>query len=185
MPASGWSGSSAPPWRRANSSSCTSRRSRCRTARSPASRRWCGGITRTRGILGADAFIPLAEETGLIVPVGEWVLRTACAQAIGWRDITLAVNISPAQFRKANIAATVRAALQGTGFPGHRLELEITEGLLIADTDATLGIVNELRRLTPPLSADLVDQFIRAFTPGARPTTGTERETGAVALARS
>jgi diguanylate cyclase (GGDEF)-like protein len=101
----------------------------------------------TRGILGADEFIPLAEETGLIVPVGEWVLRRACVEAIRWRDVTLAVNISPAQFRKGNIVATVRAALDETGFPGGRLELEITEGLLIADTDATLAIVNELRQL--------------------------------------
>jgi diguanylate cyclase (GGDEF)-like protein len=101
----------------------------------------------TRGILGAEEFIPLAEETGLIVPVGEWVLRTACSQAIGWGDITLAVNISPAQFRKGDIAATVRAALEETRFPGSRLELEITEGLLIADTAATLGTVDELREL--------------------------------------
>ena len=101
----------------------------------------------TRGLIEPDAFIPLAEETGLIVPIGEWVLRTACAHAAKWRDITLAVNVSPAQFRKGTIVATVRGALAESGLPPSRLDLEITEGILIADTQATLNTLNELRNL--------------------------------------
>jgi diguanylate cyclase (GGDEF)-like protein len=101
----------------------------------------------TCGVIGPDDFIPLAEETGLIVPIGEWVLRTACSHAAKWRDLTLAVNVSPAQFRKGQIATTVRAALKESGFPPSRLELEITEGILIADTQATLNTLNDLRKL--------------------------------------
>ena len=101
----------------------------------------------TRGVIEPDEFIPLAEETGLIVPIGEWVLHTACAQAAKWRDLTLAVNVSPVQFSKGQIAATVRAALEESGFPPNRLELEITEGILIADTEMTLSTLNDLRKL--------------------------------------
>ncbi|QWG10881.1 EAL domain-containing protein [Bradyrhizobium sediminis] len=100
-----------------------------------------------RGLVDPDEFISLAEETGLIVPIGEWILRTACSQAAKWNDLTLAVNVSPVQFRKGHIAATVREALEESGFPPDRLELEITEGILIADTETTLNTLNEIRKL--------------------------------------
>lgn len=100
-----------------------------------------------RGVIEPDEFISLAEETGLIVPIGEWVLRTACSQAAKWNDLTLAVNVSPVQFRKGHIAAVVQSALEDSGFPPDRLELEITEGILIADTEATLSTLNDIRKL--------------------------------------
>jgi diguanylate cyclase (GGDEF)-like protein len=100
-----------------------------------------------RGTVDPEEFVSLAEETGLIVPIGEWVLRTACAQAARWNDLTLAVNVSPVQFRKGHIAATVRDALEESGLPPERLELEITEGILIADTEATLNTLNDIRKL--------------------------------------
>jgi diguanylate cyclase (GGDEF)-like protein len=101
----------------------------------------------TRGLLGPDEFIPLAEETGLIVPIGQWILRTACEQASKWRNISLAVNVSPVQFRKDKIVAVVRAALEESGLPAEKLQLEITESILLTDTEATLGILGDLRKL--------------------------------------
>jgi diguanylate cyclase (GGDEF)-like protein len=100
-----------------------------------------------RGLILPDEFISLSEETGLVVPIGDWVLRTACTQAVKWRDLSVAVNVSAAQFRKGQIVAAVRAALGESGFPANRLELEITEGLLMADTETTLGTLKELRKL--------------------------------------
>jgi diguanylate cyclase (GGDEF)-like protein len=101
----------------------------------------------TRGALGPEEFIPLAEETGLIIPIGEWIIHTACAEAARWRDISLAVNVSPVQFQKGRVVELVRAALEETGLKPGRLQLEITEGILLSDTDATLGILNSLREL--------------------------------------
>ncbi len=77
-------------------------------------------------------FIPLAEEIGLIGPIGEWVLRTACAEAARWPEtITVAVNLSPVQFRGAKLVTIVTSALAHSGLPADRLELEITEGALL------------------------------------------------------
>ncbi len=108
-----------------------------------------------RGLVSPGDFIPLAEETGLIIPLGEMVLRTACATAAQWpADFTVAVNLSPVQFRDRNLAATVRDILTETGLPASRLELEITEGVLLADETATLTILQELRRAGVRVSMD-------------------------------
>jgi EAL domain-containing protein (putative c-di-GMP-specific phosphodiesterase class I) len=91
-----------------------------------------------------DQFIPLAEETGLIVPIGEWVLRQACAQAAKWpADIRMAVNLSPVQFRNKNLVATVVSALTAAGLVPNRLELEITESVLLQNNDATLEVLRK------------------------------------------
>ena len=80
-------------------------------------------------------FIPLAEETGLIVPLGEWVLRTACAEAAKWpADVRIAVNLSPAQFRSKELVQVVIGALASSGVAPHRLELEVTETVIMHDT---------------------------------------------------
>ncbi len=93
-------------------------------------------------------FISVAEETGLIVPLGEWVLRRACRDAASWPEpLTVAVNLSPAQFRDADMAETVADVLRETGLPPERLELEITESLLINDTDEVFGKLTRLREL--------------------------------------
>ena len=78
-------------------------------------------------------FIPIAEETGVINPLGEWVLRTACAEAARWpEDITVTVNVSPVQFKNESLVQTVVSALAASGLPAQRLELEITESVLLA-----------------------------------------------------
>ncbi len=101
-----------------------------------------------RGLVSPAEFIPLAEETGLIVPLGTWVLRTACRDAAAWQEpLRLAVNLSPAQFRQDDIVATVRDALAESGLAPERLELEITEGLLLQNTDAVLRRLVALRAL--------------------------------------
>ena len=93
-------------------------------------------------------FIAVAEETGLIVPLGEWVLRRACGDAVSWTEpLTVAVNLSPAQFRDADMAETVARVLRETGLPPKRLELEITESLLISDIDEVFGKLTRLREL--------------------------------------
>jgi diguanylate cyclase (GGDEF)-like protein len=98
------------------------------------------------GKIAPGHFISVAEETGLIVPIGEWVLRRACWDAVDWPDhLTVAVNLSPAQFRDSDIAETVAEILKETGLPARRLELEITENLLINDTEEVLSKLNRLR----------------------------------------
>ena len=93
-------------------------------------------------------FISVAEETGLIVPLGEWVLRRACGDAASWREpLTVAVNLSPAQFHDSDMAETVAEVLRETGLPPQRLELEITESLLINDTNEVFGKLTRLREL--------------------------------------
>jgi diguanylate cyclase (GGDEF)-like protein len=93
-------------------------------------------------------FISVAEETGLIVPLGEWVLRRACSDAISWSEpLTVAVNLSPAQFRDTDVAETVAEVLRETGLPPACLELEITESLLMNDTEQVLAKLNRLRQL--------------------------------------
>jgi diguanylate cyclase (GGDEF)-like protein len=86
----------------------------------------------TRGLIPPDQFIPLAEETGLIVPLGEWVLRRACEDAASWpSDIRVAVNLSPVQFKEAELFDAICAALEDSGLPPERLEIEITESVLL------------------------------------------------------
>jgi diguanylate cyclase (GGDEF)-like protein len=108
-----------------------------------------------RGMVSPTEFIPVAEETGLIEEIGEWVLRTACAEATGWpAHIRLAVNVSPVQFRSPTLSLKVAAALAETGFDPRRLELEITEAVLIADDDAALVALNQLRALGIHIALD-------------------------------
>ncbi len=108
-----------------------------------------------RGIVSPAEFIPLAEEIGLIVPIGEWVLRTACREAARWPgDLTVAVNLSPAQFRGGKLVATVASALAASGLDPRRLELEITEGLLLHDSDANIATLHALRDLGLRIAMD-------------------------------
>jgi diguanylate cyclase (GGDEF)-like protein len=107
------------------------------------------------GKIAPAHFISVAEETGLIVPLGEWVLRRACRDATAWTEpLSVAVNLSPAQFRDGDVAEIVADVLQETGLPAHRLELEITESLLINDTEEVLGKLNRLRQLGVKIAMD-------------------------------
>ncbi|WP_062015080.1 bifunctional diguanylate cyclase/phosphodiesterase [Aureimonas sp. AU4] len=108
-----------------------------------------------RGNVPPLAFIPLAEENGLIVKIGEWVLRTACLQAASWPgDRVVAVNVSPLQFKADTLLETVRAALERANLPARRLELEITEGALLDNTENVLATLNALRDLGVMISMD-------------------------------
>jgi diguanylate cyclase (GGDEF)-like protein len=101
-----------------------------------------------RGLISPDKFIPLSEEIGLIGTLGEWILRRACTDAAGWPDdVKLAVNLSAAQFRDENLVGIVERALQASGFPVHRLELEITESVLLQKSTGTLDILHRLKAL--------------------------------------
>ncbi len=100
-------------------------------------------------------FIPIAEETGLIVEIGAWVLRSACATAASWdRPLALAVNLSPVQFRRGDVVATVLEALSASGLEPQRLELEVTESVLIGDIDRVLEQLARLRSLGIAISLD-------------------------------
>lgn len=108
-----------------------------------------------RGQIPPSDFIELAEETGLILPLGDWVLRTACAEAATWpENISVAVNLSPVQFRERTLVQNVTSALAGAGLAPDRLELEITEGVLLTDERRTLETLGELRRLGVRISMD-------------------------------
>jgi predicted signal transduction protein with EAL and GGDEF domain len=108
-----------------------------------------------RGLVPPGEFIPLAEQTGLIVPIGEWVLQTACRQAATWpSQIRIAVNLSAVQFRNRRLEATVVAALASSGILPDRLELEITESVLLQDCEATLAALHALRELGVRISMD-------------------------------
>ena len=108
-----------------------------------------------RGTVSPETFIPLAEETGLIVPLGEWVLRQACAEAAKWpNDIKVAINLSPAQFRGKNLVGIVVSAMAAAGIASNRVELEITEAILLQNNEATLAILHQLRDLGVRISMD-------------------------------
>ena len=108
------------------------------------------------GTIAPSDFIPIGEATGLIVSIGTWVLTSACAEATRWNsDIKVAVNLSPVQFRRGReIVDVVMTALRDTGLPGHRLELEVTETVLIEDSVTTLAILEELRSKDIGVSLD-------------------------------
>ncbi|OKO74077.1 PAS-domain containing protein [Bradyrhizobium sp. AS23.2] len=108
----------------------------------------------SRGFVSPVEFIPIAEENGLIVPIGEWVLRTACATAVSWPDVTVAVNLSPVQFRSRGLVTMVTSALAEAGLPPRRLELEVTETALLDDSEATIEILHQLRALGVRVSLD-------------------------------
>jgi diguanylate cyclase (GGDEF)-like protein len=108
-----------------------------------------------RGMVSPAEFVPIAEETGLIEEIGDWVLRTACTEAAGWPDhVRIAVNVSPVQFRSRTLSLKVAAALAESGLDPRRLELEITEAVLIADDDAALVALNQLRELGVRIALD-------------------------------
>jgi diguanylate cyclase (GGDEF)-like protein len=108
-----------------------------------------------RGLVSPADFIPVAEETGMIVAIGEWVLRMACFEAENWpADIIVAVNLSPVQFKKGNLVATVRQALAASGLRPDRLELEITETVLLHDTMGILTALHELRAMGIAVALD-------------------------------
>ena len=108
-----------------------------------------------RGMISPAEFIPVAEETGLINTLGEWVLNAACAEAASWPDdIRIAVNVSPVQFRSPVFALKVAMALATSGLPARRLELEITEAVLIRDDDAALAMLHHLRGLGVRIALD-------------------------------
>jgi len=101
-----------------------------------------------RGMIAPGDFIPLAEETGLIHVLGEWVLRQACAQAAGWPPhVRVAVNLSPVQFRRGNLTDAISAALRDSGLPAERLKLEITESVLMEGTAENIATLHRLRGL--------------------------------------
>jgi diguanylate cyclase (GGDEF)-like protein len=109
----------------------------------------------TRGLLVPADFIPLAEETGLIVPLGNWVLRQACMDAVEWPgDVMVAVNLSPAQFRNKQLILTVMSALAASGLAAGRLALEITETVLLQDAETTLAVLQKLREIGVKIAMD-------------------------------
>ena len=108
-----------------------------------------------RGMVSPAEFIPLAEEMGLIVEIGDYVLRESCKECMQWpSDTRVAVNLSPIQFRRGNVVSVVSEALKISGLPANRLELEITESVLIQDTETTRKYLNELREMGVRLSLD-------------------------------
>ena len=108
-----------------------------------------------RGLIAPNDFIPLAEEIGLIVPIGEWVIRQACRTASRWpKHLHVAVNISAAQFRYAGLAEVIVGALATAGLDASRLEIEITESVLLQDKEGTLAILHQLRALGVRIAMD-------------------------------
>jgi diguanylate cyclase (GGDEF)-like protein/PAS domain S-box-containing protein len=108
-----------------------------------------------KGMISPADFIPVAEDIGLIVSIGEWVLREACNEAAKWpADVKVAVNLSPVQFRSRNLVQIVISALANSGLSPKRLELEITESLFLAETEANLAILHQLRELGVCISMD-------------------------------
>jgi len=111
------------------------------------------------GLLGPNSFIPIAEETGLIVPIGEWVLRTACLQNKAWQDagfpcLKVAVNLSARQFRQQNLLQVVLQALQDSGLGPQWLELELTESTIMTNPDEALEVLRQLKKVGVTLAID-------------------------------
>ena len=108
-----------------------------------------------RGMVAPLDFIPLAEETGLIVPLGEWVLRNACAEAAKWsKKVRVTVNLSPVQFKNRHLLDVVVSAVTASGLAPDRLELEITESVLLNDSEQTLATLHSLRQFGVRISMD-------------------------------
>jgi diguanylate cyclase (GGDEF)-like protein/PAS domain S-box-containing protein len=111
------------------------------------------------GMVSPARFIPLAEETGLVVPIGDWVLRTACAQSRAWQQaglepVRVSVNVSARQFRQRDLTGSVAAALRDTGLDPRYLELELTESIIMQDVEAVIAIMRELKALGGELAID-------------------------------
>ena len=108
-----------------------------------------------RGMVSPGMFIPVAEDSGLIGPIGEWILREACREAASWaRPMQVAVNLSPVQFRHGDLAGLVHEILLQTGLPARRLELEITEGVLIDDFSRAISVLRRLKSLGVRIAMD-------------------------------
>ncbi|WP_027527492.1 bifunctional diguanylate cyclase/phosphodiesterase [Bradyrhizobium sp. Ec3.3] len=108
-----------------------------------------------KGMISPAEFIPVAEDIGLIGPLGEWVLREGCNEAVNWpSEVRIAVNLSPVQFRGRNLVQIVISALANSGLPPKRLELEITESVFLAETEANIAILHQLRELGVSISLD-------------------------------
>jgi EAL domain-containing protein (putative c-di-GMP-specific phosphodiesterase class I) len=108
-----------------------------------------------RGMVSPATFIPVAEESGLIIRMGEWVLREACREAASWpRPLRIAVNLSPIQFRHGDLPGLVLAVLLETGLAPDRLELEITEGVLVEDVARAVSILQRLKALGVRIAMD-------------------------------
>ena len=102
----------------------------------------------TRGSVPPETFVPIAEDVGAIIPIGEWVLRQACAAAMQWPDyINIAVNVSAVQFQLPNLAAIVEDALATSGLAANRLELEVTESVMLRDRESALATLHKLKSL--------------------------------------
>jgi diguanylate cyclase (GGDEF)-like protein/PAS domain S-box-containing protein len=109
----------------------------------------------TRGMISPAEFIPIAEETGLIIPLGEWVLKTACQETVNWpAHVKVAVNLSPSQLNNRNLVRVVNEALSESGMPARKLQLEITESVLMQNTFSTLATLHELRKLGVQIAMD-------------------------------
>jgi diguanylate cyclase (GGDEF)-like protein/PAS domain S-box-containing protein len=113
----------------------------------------------TLGLVPPDKFIRIAENCGLIVPIGEWVLRTACSQVRKWQDegipaVSIAINVSAVQFRQEDFCELIRRVLHETGLAPQYLELELTEGLLLANADVTFSVLQELKAMGLTLAID-------------------------------
>jgi diguanylate cyclase (GGDEF)-like protein/PAS domain S-box-containing protein len=109
----------------------------------------------TRGMISPAEFIPIAEETGLIIPLGEWVLKTACQETVNWpAHVKVAVNLSPSQLNNRNLVRVVNEALSESGMPARKLQLEITETVLMQNTFSTLATLHELRKLGVQIAMD-------------------------------
>ncbi|MEL6494137.1 MAG: EAL domain-containing protein [Cyanobacteria bacterium J06623_7] len=115
----------------------------------------------TRGFVSPGAFIPVAEETGLIVPMGEWILNAACKQMQTWREsyasaesVVMSVNLSSRQFAQANLIAQIQETLITTGLTGANLKLEITESMVMDDVENTIALLHELKKLKIKISMD-------------------------------
>ncbi|HYA37768.1 MAG TPA: EAL domain-containing protein [Candidatus Methylomirabilis sp.] len=112
-----------------------------------------------RGLIAPDRFIPLLEDTGMIIPAGEWVMQQACRQARRWHDaghrsLRISVNLSMKQFRAGSLLASVRHALEGSGLSPRSLELELTETVLVDDAERALDLMRELKKIGVSLSID-------------------------------
>jgi EAL domain-containing protein (putative c-di-GMP-specific phosphodiesterase class I) len=108
-----------------------------------------------QGMVPPSTFIPLAEESGLIMALGEWILRTACQEAASWpKPLRIAVNLSPVQFQHGEVANRIHEALLATGLSPNRLEIEITEGVLIGDFSRAMAILRRIKNMGVRIAMD-------------------------------
>ncbi len=134
---------------------CTISRRPRSMVRCSASKRWCAGSIPKRGVVPPGTFIPLAEQNGMIVEIGEWTLRQACREAASWQNpLQISVNLSPVQFRYGDLPNLIHEVLLETGLTPGRLELEITEGVLINNSSRALSILRRMKALGVKIAMD-------------------------------